>query len=128
MPETPASGAVNTEVAEPESLPWAPAPPSMVAVEQLTAHPGNVRDDLNLTPEFLASVAEVGVRVPLLVTCDDTDRFRIIEGHRRLSAALKAGLTEVPLSWTPAALMTRQASFWTCWWPTVAATAGTSLP
>jgi ParB family chromosome partitioning protein len=67
----------------------------MISVDLLTAHPGNVREDLDLTAEFLAS-AEMGVRVPLLITHDNADGLRVVEGHRRLAAALKAGLAEVP--------------------------------
>ena len=37
-------------------------------VSDLIAHPGNVRENLNLTAEFTASIAAEGVRVPLLVT------------------------------------------------------------
>jgi ParB family chromosome partitioning protein len=96
MPETSANGPLPGEAAAPDAPALDPAPPSMISVGHLTAHPGNVRQDLNLTPEFQASVAEIGVRVPLLVTHDDTGAFRIIEGHRRLAAALKAGLAEVP--------------------------------
>ena len=40
----------------------------MISVAELSAHPGNVREDLNLTAEFLASIAAEGVRIPLLVT------------------------------------------------------------
>lgn len=68
----------------------------MIAVDRLTAHPGNVRDDLDLTDEFCASVAASGVRVPLLITTDAGGNYRVIEGHRRLAAAVKAGLEEVP--------------------------------
>jgi ParB family chromosome partitioning protein len=68
----------------------------MITVAKLTAHPGNVREDLGLTDEFCASVAENGVRVPLLITADTDGGFRVIEGHRRLAAAVKAGLAEVP--------------------------------
>jgi ParB family chromosome partitioning protein len=68
----------------------------MIAVGQLVTHPGNVRQDLDLTPEFLASVAEMGVRVPLLITHEGDGGLRVLEGHRRLAAALKAGLAEVP--------------------------------
>jgi hypothetical protein len=108
MPDTTADDQVRADAAEPDNPlreevtepdsppPWEPAPPSMIRVSQLTAHPGNVRQDLDLTPEFVASVAELGVRVPLLITCDDAGRLRVIEGHRRLAAALKAGLAEVP--------------------------------
>jgi ParB-like chromosome segregation protein Spo0J len=96
MPEISASGEAAAEVAEPDGLPWGPQPAYMVAVDQLTAHPGNVREDLDLTPQFLASVAETGVRIPLLVTPHDEGGFLVIEGHRRLAAAVQAGLAEVP--------------------------------
>jgi ParB family chromosome partitioning protein len=68
----------------------------MIAVAELTAHPGNVREDLDLTAEFCASVAGNGVRVPLLITTGADGGYRVIEGHRRLAAAVKAGLAEVP--------------------------------
>jgi ParB family chromosome partitioning protein len=68
----------------------------MIPVGQLAAHPGNVRTDLDLTPEFCASVADAGVRVPLLITAAEGGGYRVIEGHRRLAAAVKAGLGEVP--------------------------------
>jgi ParB family transcriptional regulator, chromosome partitioning protein len=102
MSETSASGPAVAKGAEPDSPPWGPMPPSMISVNQLAAHPGNVRPDLDLTPQFLASVAENGVRIPLLVTpYDDTTGYRVIEGHRRLAAALKAGLAEVPCVLVP---------------------------
>jgi len=96
MPEMPASGEAAAEAAEPDGLLWGPQPAYMVAVDQLTAHPGNVREDLDLTPQFLASVAETGVRIPLLVTPHEAGGFLVIEGHRRLAAAARAGLAEVP--------------------------------
>jgi ParB family chromosome partitioning protein len=71
----------------------------MMPVGWLTAHPGNVRADLDLTAEFVASVTEDGVLVPLRITIDgdgDAQRYRVIDGHRRLAAAVKAGLAEVP--------------------------------
>ena len=46
----------------------AAAAPWLVPVARLAAHPGNVREDLELWQEFCASVAAGGVRVPLLVT------------------------------------------------------------
>ena len=87
--------------------PWCGAQPlegslaarPMMPVEWLTAHPGNVRADLGLTAEFVASVAEDGVLVPLRITIDgdgDAQRYRVIDGHRRLGAAVKAGQAEVP--------------------------------
>ena len=58
--------------------------------------PGNVRRDLDLSPEFLASIQANGVLVPLRITPDGDGGYRVIDGHRRLAAALKAGLAEVP--------------------------------
>jgi len=90
-------------------LPWCgagPLPASstgrlMMPVDWLTAHPHNIRTDLDLDPEFCASIAEAGVLVPLRITIEpgadgDADRYRVIDGHRRLAAAVKAGLAEVP--------------------------------
>ncbi|HVB45644.1 MAG TPA: ParB/RepB/Spo0J family partition protein [Streptosporangiaceae bacterium] len=85
--------------------PARPATPSrlMIAVSDLAAHPGNARCDMNLTEEFCASVAAEGVRIPLLVTPGpDGSGWRVIEGHRRLAAAVKAGLPEVPCHIDPA--------------------------
>jgi ParB/Sulfiredoxin domain len=73
----------------------------MVAVCDLAAHPGNVREDLELTPEFCASIASAGVRVPLLITTTAEGTYRVIEGHRRLAAAVKTGLAEVPCDLDP---------------------------
>jgi ParB family chromosome partitioning protein len=68
-------------------------------VQWLTAHPGNVRADLDLSDEFVTSISENGVLVPLRITIDgegDAENYRVIDGHRRLAAAVKAGLDEVP--------------------------------
>jgi len=66
---------------EPDRPPWAAMPAAMISVDQLVAHPGNVRDDLHLDPEFCASVAEAGVRVPLLVTTTEDGGYRVIDGY-----------------------------------------------
>jgi len=73
-----------------------------IPVSELVAHPGNVREDLNLTAEFTASIAAEGIRVPLLVTTAPDGGWRVIEGHRRLAAAAQAGLAEVPCDIDPA--------------------------
>jgi ParB family chromosome partitioning protein len=74
-----------------EVPPWR----AMMPVSQLAAHPGNVRTDLDLNDEFVASIAANGVLVALRVA-PDGDGFRVIDGGRRLAAALKAGVEEVP--------------------------------
>ena len=77
------------------AAPTEPAPRAMIPVSQLAAHPGNVRTDLDLNEEFVASIAANGVLVALRITPDD-DGYRVIDGGRRLAAALKAGVAEVP--------------------------------
>jgi ParB family transcriptional regulator, chromosome partitioning protein len=69
---------------------------AMIAIELLTAHPGNVRRDIHLDQEFLDSIAELGILTPLRITPAGDGVYRVIEGHRRLAAAEKLGLTEVP--------------------------------
>jgi ParB/RepB/Spo0J family partition protein len=69
---------------------------AMIAVALLTVHPDNVRRDISLNQEFLDSIAEQGVLTPLRITPDGSGGYRVIEGHRRLAAAEKLGLTEVP--------------------------------
>lgn len=74
-------------------------PRPTMPVQWLTAHPGNVRADLELSGEFVASITENGVLVPLRITIDgdgDAERYRVIDGHRRLAAAVQAGIAEVP--------------------------------
>jgi ParB family chromosome partitioning protein len=70
----------------------------MIPVTLLAPHPGNQRKDLKISPAFLASISGAGVVVPLRVTSreDGEDGFWVIDGHRRLSAAVTAGLEEVP--------------------------------
>jgi ParB family chromosome partitioning protein len=96
MAEEPASGPVTAEGTQPDGL--GPEGLSLVMIEtgKLAEHPGNVRQDVVLSAEFAVSVAQCGVRIPLLVTADGEGGFRVVEGHRRLAAAVKAGLAEVP--------------------------------
>lgn len=85
-------------------LPWCgqagePTSRNMIAVERLTVHPGNVREDLDLDPEFLASIEANGVMAALRITAEgdrENPEFVVIDGHRRLAAAVKFGITEVP--------------------------------
>lgn len=61
---------------------------------QLRPHPENVKiyND-HADPDLVASVQAKGIINPLLITYDN----RIINGHRRHDAALKAGLFQVPV-------------------------------
>ena len=57
----------------------------------------NNRRELRLDAQFLASIAESGVLVPIVAvrTADDTLRVRM--GHRRIAAAVTAKLATVPV-------------------------------
>jgi ParB family chromosome partitioning protein len=59
------------------------APQPTIPVALLTAHPGNVRRDLDLSPDFLASIQANGILVPLRITSGADGAFRVIDGHRR---------------------------------------------
>ena len=80
--------------AQPDAAAIGPQP--TIPVSLLTSHPGNVRRDLDLNPGFLASIEANGVLVPLRITPGADGAFRVIDGHRRLAAAIQAGLAEVP--------------------------------
>ena len=59
-------------------------------------HPFKVLDDKNMG-NLIESVRQQGIISPLIVrTIESTDEYEVISGHRRLHAAIKAGLSEVP--------------------------------
>lgn len=66
-------------------------------VDQLAAHPGNIRDDLGDLGDLAKSIREHGILQPLTVTEGTDGRFLLLAGHRRLAASLLAGLTHVPV-------------------------------
>ena len=58
-------------------------------------HPYYVKDDdemMNLTQ----SISENGILSPLIVRPIENDEYEVISGHRRLHAAIKAGMDKVP--------------------------------
>lgn len=61
----------------------------------------NIRTDLHLTPEFLDSVATLGVQVPIVAVRTDDGALAIAHGHRRAAAAQRAGLASVPVMVLP---------------------------
>lgn len=71
---------------------------TMVAVDLIDGHPDNVRRDATPDPELIASVKEQGILQPigLIQVGKFPHRYQLIAGHRRLNAAKKAGLVEVP--------------------------------
>ena len=60
-------------------------------------HPFKVRDDEEMN-SLIESIQTQGIAEPLLVRPlgNTVDEYEVISGHRRLRAAQKAGLTEVP--------------------------------
>lgn len=73
--------------------------PVAIPVEKLhpfTGHPFKVRDDDEMNT-LIESIQTQGVLSPLIVRpIENTDDYEVISGHRRLHAARKAGITEVP--------------------------------
>ena len=59
-------------------------------------HPFKVKDDDEMNT-LIESVQTQGVLSPLIVRpIENTEEYEVISGHRRLQAAQKAGITEVP--------------------------------
>lgn len=71
-----------------------------IPVESLHAfngHPYKVTDDEDMKM-LTESIKEQGILTPLIVRkIDDSNEYEVISGHRRLHAAVKAGLTQVPV-------------------------------
>lgn len=59
-------------------------------------HPFKVKDDAEMNT-LIESIQTVGILSPLIVRpIENTEGYEVISGHRRLHAAVKAGITEVP--------------------------------
>ena len=59
-------------------------------------HPFKVKDDDEMNT-LIESIQTQGILSPLIVRpIENTDKYEVISGHRRLHAAQKAGITEVP--------------------------------
>ena len=59
-------------------------------------NPYQIRDDAEMDA-LVESVRENGILTPLIVRpIENTDEYEVISGHRRLHAAQKAGITEIP--------------------------------
>ena len=73
--------------------------PVAIPVEKLhpfNAHPFKVKDDDEMNT-LIESIQTQGILSPLIVQpIENTDEYEVISGHRRLHAAVKAGITEVP--------------------------------
>lgn len=73
--------------------------PVAIPVEELhpfDGHPFKVKDDDEMNT-LIESIQTQGILSPLIVRpIEDTEEYEVISGHRRLHAAQKAGITEVP--------------------------------
>ena len=73
--------------------------PVAIPVEKLhpfDGHPFKVKDDDEMNM-LIESIQTQGILSPLIVRpIENTDEYEVISGHRRLHAAQKAGITEIP--------------------------------
>lgn len=73
--------------------------PVAIPVEKLhpfTGHPFKVKDDEEMNT-LIESIQTQGILSSLIVRpIENTDEYEVVSGHRRLHAARKAGITEVP--------------------------------
>ncbi len=73
--------------------------PVSIPVEKLRpfeGHPFKVKDDEEMNV-LIESIQTTGILSPLIVRpIENTDEYEVISGHRRLHAAVKAGITQVP--------------------------------
>ena len=73
--------------------------PVAIPVEKLrpfAGHPFKVKDDEEMNA-LIESIQTQGVLSPLIIRpIENTEEYEVISGHRRLHAAQKAGITEVP--------------------------------
>ena len=73
--------------------------PVAIPVEKLrpfAGHPFKVKDDEEMNT-LIESIQTQGILSPLIVRpIENTEEYEVVSGHRRLHAARKAGITEVP--------------------------------
>lgn len=73
--------------------------PVVISIEKLhpfDGYPFKVKDDDEMNT-LIESIQTQGILSPLIVRpIEDTDKYEVISGHRRLHAAIKAGIAEVP--------------------------------
>ena len=73
--------------------------PVNIPVEKLRpfeGHPFKVKDDEEMNT-LIESIQTTGILSPLIVRpIENTEEYEVISGHRRLHAAVKAGIIEIP--------------------------------
>lgn len=65
-----------------------------ISIDEITTN-GNVRSKLDIDTDFVSSIKAVGIIQPVTVARNG-DGYVVVHGHRRVSAAKRAGLTEIP--------------------------------
>src|SRR5712671_5133421 len=89
-------------------------------IERLVEYVRNPRKNDAAVDRMCASIREYGLKIPCLVRSDG----EIVDGHLRLKAARKLGITEIPVilcdEWTPAQvkafrLMVNRSVTWADW-------------
>ena len=90
--------------------------PVAIPVEKLrpfAGHPFKVKDDDEMNT-LIESIQTQGILSPLIVRpIENTEEYEVISGHRRLHAAQKAGITEVPALIMPSTGMLPPLRWWT---------------
>ena len=89
-------------------------------IERLVEYPRNPRKNDGAVDRMCASIREFGFKIPCLVRSDG----EVVDGHLRLKAARKLGITEIPVilcdEWAPAQvkafrLMVNRSVTWADW-------------
>ena len=89
-------------------------------IERLREYPRNPRKNDAAVDRMCESIREFGFKIPCLVRRDG----EVVDGHLRLKAARKLGITEIPVilcdEWTPAQvkafrLMVNRSVTWADW-------------
>ena len=68
----------------------------MISIELIDPNPHQPRSAMGDLAELMASITEKGILEPLIVR-QLRDRFQIVAGERRYQAAVRVGLSEVPV-------------------------------
>ncbi|MFD8708616.1 hypothetical protein ACFV1W_39570 [Kitasatospora sp. NPDC059648] len=80
-----------------QAVPYSPVP--QIRVTALTAHARNLRRNLHVDEDFVDSIRARGVEIRLILTPGE-DGPVVVDGHRRLAGAVRAGRTHVPYEMT----------------------------
>lgn len=68
----------------------------VIRLTELTPHPDNPREELDIDAPFVATFVDEGCRIPVKFRVLEDGTRQIVDGHRRYYGAEAAGLTHVP--------------------------------